>query len=96
MLATASCIVCDCGVTTAETRDVDAVGELEHVRHVVADQDHRQAALAHALDQIDGLSGLLDVERGGGLVHDHDPSPSCCGARDGPALTLAAREVLHR
>ena len=30
----------------AEPHDLDAVGELEDVGHVVADQDHRQAALA--------------------------------------------------
>ena len=58
--------------TPAEPHDLDAVGELEDMRHVVADQDHRQPALAHAADQIEHLPRLLDAERGGRLVHDHD------------------------
>ena len=45
-------------VDLAVPRDIEPeVGKLEDVRHVVADQDHRQAAFAHALDQVDHLAG---------------------------------------
>ena len=60
MIATASDIEWVWGVTTATRLPsrmmLDAVGELEDVRHVVADQDHRQAALAHAADQLEHLA----------------------------------------
>ena len=79
-----------------EPHDVDPVGELEDVRHVVADQDDGQAALADALDQVEHLTGLLDAERGRRLVHDHEPSRPRRRPRDGDALALAAGEGLDR
>ena len=100
MIATASAIVWVWGVTTATRRPSRmmwiAVGELEHVRHVVADQDHRQAALADAEDEVEHLPRLLHAERGGRLVHDHEPPRPRRGAGDGDALSLAAGEVLDR
>ena len=80
----------------AEPVDVDAVGDLEHVRHVVADQDHRQPVVADALDELEHLPGLLDAERGRRLVHDHELARPRRGARHRDALALAARERLHR
>ena len=37
---------------------MDPVRELEDVRHVMADQDHRQSAVAYAPDQVEHLAGL--------------------------------------
>ena len=68
---------------SAEPHDLDAVGELEDVRHVVADQDHRQAALADPPDQVEHLARLLDAERSGRLVHDHQPLRPGGGPGDG-------------
>ena len=57
MTATVSLMLILCGLThggaLAQPLDVDAVGDLEHVRHVVADQNHRQALVAHAPDQLE-------------------------------------------
>ena len=36
-----------------EPVDVDAVGDLEDVRHVVADEHDRHAARAHVLDEVE-------------------------------------------
>ena len=100
MIATASGIEWRLGRDNShaptEPHDLDPVGELEDVRHVVADQDHRQAALAHALDEVEHLPRLLDAERGGRLVHDHHALRPSGGPGDGDALTLPAGEVLDR
>ena len=100
MIATASGIECVWGVTTAtrltEPHDLNPVGELEDVRHVVADQDHRKTALAHALNEVEHLPRLLDAERCGRLVHDHHALRPSGGPGDGDALTLPAGEVLDR
>ena len=60
MMATASAIECEAGVTVAtrgsEALDVDPVRHLEHVGHVVADQDDRQAALTEVPDELEHLA----------------------------------------
>ena len=86
----------DHGGAFAKAHDVDAVGKLEHMRHVVADQDHGHAVLPNTFDQLHDLAGLLDAERGRRLVHDHDAPAPRRGARDRDALALSAREVLDR
>ena len=100
MIATASDILIsrglDHGRALAQPLDVDAVGHLEHVRHVVADQDHRQAVVAHPADQLEHHVRLLDAERGGRLVHDHDVPGEGRAARHRHALALAAGERLDR
>ena len=82
--------------TPSEADDVDPVGELEHVRHVVADQDHGEAPLADTLDQGEHLPRLLDSQRGGRLVHDHDPPRPRRGPRHRDTLPLAAGQGLDR
>ena len=52
---------------------VDAIGNLEHVWHVVADQDDqddRNATRAYIKDEFQNAAGLLDSERRGWLVQD--------------------------
>ena len=76
MIATASVGVCDCGVmmpaAAAESGDVDAVGDLEHVGHVVADQDDGQALCLDLADQVEDLTCFLNPERGRGFVQDDE------------------------
>src|SRR5690242_15602155 len=52
--------------------DVDAIGHLEHVRHVVADEHHGDAPVTDRPDEVDDLTRLPHAECGGGLVHDDD------------------------
>ena len=80
----------------AEAVDVDAVCHFEHVGHVVADQDDRQAAALHVEDQFQHAAAFLDPQRRGRFVHDDDLGPEGRGAGHRHALTLAAREGLHR
>ena len=56
----------------AEAQHLDAVGDLEHLGHVVADQDDREPAVAHAADQVEHAARLHDAERGRRLVHEDD------------------------
>ena len=99
MIATASVGVCDFGVITpgaaAQPGDVDPVGHLEHVGHVVADQDHRQAFGLDLLDQVQHLAGLLDPQRRGRLVQHHELGGEGRRAGDGHRLPLAAGQGLH-
>ena len=99
MIATASSIVVLAGVTTpaqpAESLDVDAIGDLEDVRHVVADENHRHPLTPHPLDQLQHLPGLAHAERSGGLVEDDHLGPECRGTGDRDRLALATRECLQ-
>ena len=85
IIATASDIVCFFGIDhrqpPAEAMDVDAVGDLEHMRHVVRDQDDRQAALLHVEDQLEHAARFLDAERRRRLVHDDDAACAKAAAR---------------
>jgi hypothetical protein len=87
--ATASVMVCDAGVmdATAEAHHMQPVGDLEHLRHVVADQHHRRAAGADGADQVQHHSRLPHAQRRGRLVHDHDPARE--GRRAGDRHPLA-------
>src|SRR5271165_390954 len=76
--------------------DVDAVGDFEHVRHVVRDQDDRQSTLLDVEDQFEHATRLLHAERRRRLVHDDEPLGESRGARDRDALALAARQCLDR
>src|ERR1044072_5551851 len=62
--------------------DVDAVGHLEDMRHVVADQDDRHALAADVEDQLEHLARFLHAQRSGRLVHDDDTAAEGGRARD--------------
>src|SRR6266516_1987406 len=79
----------------AQALDVDPVRDLEDVRHVVADQDDRQAPAAQPLDQGQHLAGLADAQGGGRLVQDDDLGAERGRARDRDGLALAAGQGLH-
>src|SRR3989344_3508702 len=76
----------DHGGALAQAGDVDAVGNLEHMGHVVADEDDGQALVAHAADQLQHHVALLHAEGGSGLVHDDHMARKRCRARHSHAL----------
>ena len=80
----------------AEAQDLDAVGHLEDLGHVVADEHDREALLAHARDEVEHVARLDDAERGGRLVHEDDLRGPGHRARDRDALALAAGHRRHR
>ena len=67
-----------------------AVGEIEDVVDVVADQDDADPLARQFADQRADLAGLLRSERRRRLVHDQDPGVEVDGAGDGHRLALAA------
>jgi hypothetical protein len=76
--------------------DGEAVDELRHQPHVVADQDHRRAQLLLYTRQ--GCHNLAlhdDVERAGRLVGDDDLGPQARRDSDAGALLHAARELVR-
>src|SRR5262245_3607196 len=75
---------------------MDAVGDLEDMWHVVADQDDRQAALLDVEHQLEHFSRFLDAERRSRLVHDDDAAAESRRPHYRNALALAARERLDR
>ena len=99
MMATASDMVCDLRRdhrrAPAEPLDVDAVGDLEDVRHVVADQDDREAPVADVADQLQHPVALLDAQRGGGLVEDDDLAAERRRPRHRDGLALPTGQALH-
>ena len=72
------------------------VGELDHVFHVVGDEDHRVALGAQLRDQVEDLARLAHAERGRRLVEDHHLAREHRRARHGDRLALAARHQGHR
>jgi hypothetical protein len=66
------------------------------MRHIVADQDDRDAPAAHVLDQFQHLAAFLDAKGGGRFVqNDHlGPEGGSTGHRD--PLPLSARQGFHR
>src|SRR4051794_30594020 len=74
----------------AEAQHLDAVGDLEDLGHVVADEHDGEAALADAQDEVEDVARLHDAERGGRLVHEDDLVRPRHGAADRDALALAA------
>src|SRR5918996_1994453 len=77
----------------AASQDADPVGEPEHLIQRVADDEDCASAVAQAADQLFDAPRLRDAERGGRLVHQHQPLRPVRGARDRHPLPLAAREV---
>ena len=100
MIATASDILKFRGSMTAtrrpKTLDVNAIRDLEYLRHVVADEDDREAPVAHLADQVEHHVRLLDAQRRGRLVHDHHVPREGRAARHRDTLALAAGKRLDR
>ena len=76
--------------------DSDALGEVGHHLHVVADHDHSAACLGHLLDRFHHGHALAVVESACGLVeHDHTRLHHK-DARERNHLPLPARERKRR
>ena len=75
---------------------MDAVGDIEDLRHVVRDQDDAHPAIAQVLDELEHASRLIDTEGGRRLVEDDDLAAEGSGACHGDRLALTAREGLDR
>src|SRR5450432_405871 len=86
-----------CGVepgdSPAEPKYLDAVGNLEHLGHVVADQHDRYAAVTDATHDIEYTRGLHHAECGCRFVKEHDFARPRYRSSDGNALPLTARKV---
>ena len=71
----------------------DAVGDGEHLPHVMADDDDAVAGRLEVQDQVQDLSRFLHAERGGRLVHDDDAAVLRGRPADGDRLPLAAGKL---
>src|SRR6185437_12665115 len=80
----------------AQAVDVNPVGDLEHMRHIMRNEDDRQTAPLHIEDQLEHAPRLLDAERRRRLVHDDDALGEGRRARHRHALALAAGQRLDR
>ncbi len=68
----------------------------EGVRHDVGDDDDADAARPHPLDHLEAAAGLLDAERGEGLVEEHELAAPVDEAVELDRLALAAaRDARH-
>src|SRR5262245_54492361 len=72
------------------------VGGVAGEPHLVADHDHRHAALAERAHDLEHRAHELRVERARRLVEEHHARLERDGARDGHPLLLAAGELAGR
>ena len=80
----------------AVAQDRDAVGDLEHLLEVVADEEQRDSGAAQASDHSEHLGHLTRLERGRRLVEDHDARVGRHRAHDGDHLLDPRAERVHR
>ncbi len=79
-----------------ETHDVNTVCQLENVRHIVTDEDHRKPPVPNRPDEVQHFSGLADSESGGRLIHDDQAASENGRTSHRYPLPLAAREIFNR
>ena len=72
----------------------DAVGDLQHLVELVADEDDRHALAHEVLEDAEELERLLRREHGGRLVEDEDVRAAVERLEDLDALLLADGDVL--
>jgi hypothetical protein len=77
-----------------EAHDLDAIGYLEDMGHVVADENYGQSPIANGADQVQYLTRFADSQSGGRLIHDDQSTCENCGSSYRYSLTLATREFL--
>ena len=83
------------GGDLAQIHGGDAVRDLQHVDHVVRDQQHGDALVGEPADQVEHLRRLRHTERGRGLVEQHDLGVPQHGLRDRDGLALPAGQAGH-
>ena len=78
----------------AAPKDGDAVGDLEHLVELVADEDDRQPLARERAEDPEQLTGLLRREHGRWLVEDEDVRAAEQCLQDLDPLLLPDRDVL--
>ncbi len=81
------------GHLAAPAEDDHAVGNLEDIGYVVADQDHGAAATGEPAGELQHLARFDDGKRRGRLVHDDEPGIQIERPADGDGLALTARQA---
>ena len=71
----------------------EAIGDVEDVVDVVADEQDRASACLHLAHEMEDLGGLGERKRRRRLVEDDEIRLLVDGARDRHSLALAAREL---
>ena len=72
-----------------------AVADGEYIGHAMADENHGDALILQAADEVEDLGDLAHADRGRRLVHEHDLGVREAGSRDRHRLALAARHLFH-
>ncbi len=80
----------------SESLNVYPIRHLEHLRHVVADEDHRQTTVTDAPDELENLAGLPHAQCRGRLVHDDELACERGGPGHGHTLALTTGKLLDR
>ena len=75
----------------AEPHHLDPVGDLEHVRHGMRDQHHRDPLVPDPFDGVQHVLGLHHAQRRGGLIQEDDLVRPADRPDDGDLLPLTAR-----
>ncbi len=79
----------------ARIHDRDPVGDLDEHGEVVRDEEHRESELPlEPLQQLEHLGLNHHIERGGGLVRDHERRVARQSHRDHHPLLLPAGELV--
>ena len=78
-----------------ETKNGDAVRDLEDVVEIVRHDHNAEPAVGEAANEVEHLPRLRDAQSRRRLVQDHDPGVPHDRLGDGDRLALAAREARH-
>src|SRR5690606_7715019 len=80
----------------AAIEDEGAMADLRHLLEVGGDDDHREALVEGARDQVVDLRLRADVDAGGRILGDEEPPPGGEPSADHHLLLVAARKPLDR
>ena len=82
--------------TFSKALDVDPVCHIEHMWHVVADENYRQPPVPKIPDQLKNLVGFPDAQCRRRLIQHHYLGAEGCSPGHRNGLALATGEVFHR
>src|SRR3954451_8634239 len=95
-LRSAAVLRLDDGGDAPEVEGGDAVRDLHDIVHVVRDQDHAEALVGQAADEVEHLTRLRDTQGRRGLVEEDHLAVPEHGLRDGDVLALPTRQTCDR
>ena len=81
---------------SAEVHRAHPVGHLQHVVHVVADENDADSTVGESSHEFEHLLGLGHAQRSGGLVEDHQPRVTEHRLGNGHGLSLSTGQRRHR